>query len=70
MHTQLPREHSQGSLVNPVNSIQKQQLAFNGSTDQRRRPPSRLPIWKSVSLLEKIPGCHVLQMNIGDIKRS
>lgn len=70
MHAQLPREYSQGSLVYPVNSIQKQQLAFNGSVDQRGRPPCCVPIWKSVPLLEKIPGCHVLQMNIDEIKRS
>lgn len=70
MHAQLPREYSQSSLVYPVNSIQKQQLAFNGSIDQRRRPPCCVPIWKSVPLLEKIPGCHVLQINIDEIKRS
>lgn len=43
-------------------TIQKQQLALNGSSDQWRRPPRCVSIRESVPLLEKVPGCHVLEV--------
>lgn len=63
----LPGEHSQGSQVDPVYTIQQQQLALNGCSDQWRWPPRCVSVWESVPLLEKVPGCHVLEMKWGGV---
>lgn len=55
-----PGEHGQRSQVDPVDAVQEQQLALQGSSDQRRRPPGCVSIGEGVPLLQKVPGCHVL----------
>lgn len=57
----VPGQHRQGPQVDPVDSIQNQQLPLNGCSDQRRRPPRGVSVREGVPLLEKVPGGHVLQ---------
>lgn len=63
--TEVPRQHCQSSQVDPVYTVQNKQLSLNGSSDQWRRPPCCVSIGESISLLQKVPGCHVLEVKSG-----
>lgn len=58
---EAPGQNRQGSQVDPVDSIQQQHLALNGSSDQGWRAPRRVSVRQRVPLLEKVPGRHVLE---------
>ena len=58
----VPGENGQCSQVDPVYTVEKQELALDGSSDQRRRPPCCVSVGEGIPLLQEVPGCHVLEV--------
>ena len=55
-----PVQHSQCSMVEPVNAIQAGHLALQSSSHQRRELPGGVSTWRGDSLLHQVTGGHVL----------
>lgn len=55
-----PLQYSERASVDAMDAIQEDQLSFQSSGHQGRGPPGSVSIWESVSLLEQITSCHIL----------